>query len=279
MKQLCTYAIVRFMPFSETQEFANVGILLVAPKTGYVSYKLAPKSFARITHFFDDLEGNIYRCAMSNFEQELIRVREISSGFTGHKQVKIIEEVTRLREGIVSFSDMRALLHEDPQEALQELYERYIARNFITKQYREQQMVKALRQDLRKHISNVHYTKQKLHADYNVQVELPFVTKDCHVTKAIKPLSFSQSKPLSLIEHGEQWINRIKRLIKANSIKPHNMLFAIEKPKSKKDEMVNAYGEVKEEMESLDIRIALFEEKQKIYEFASDLDNGEFRLS
>jgi hypothetical protein len=36
------YAVVRFMPFIETREFANVGVVLIAPKTGKFLFKLAP---------------------------------------------------------------------------------------------------------------------------------------------------------------------------------------------------------------------------------------------
>jgi hypothetical protein len=31
---VCQYAVVRFMPFAETREFANVGIVIIAPKLG-----------------------------------------------------------------------------------------------------------------------------------------------------------------------------------------------------------------------------------------------------
>ncbi len=49
----CQYAIVRFMPYIETGEFANVGILLWAPKTRYLGFKLLRRKHARITQFFD----------------------------------------------------------------------------------------------------------------------------------------------------------------------------------------------------------------------------------
>lgn len=279
MKQLCKYAIVRFMPFSETQEFANVGVLLFSPKTGFVDFHLAPKNFGRVTHFFDDLNGELYRNTLIAFEQELTRVKEFGSQFVGEKQVELLEEVTRYREGIISFSETRAMLHNNPQVALEELYKMYVARNFVTKEYREQQMVKALRHDLKKHIANVHYTQQKLTADYNVQIDMPFVTKGCHMTKVIKPLSFNQAKPLNLIEHGEQWINRVKRLIKANTIEASNMLFALEKPSSEKKEIVKAYQEVTEEMKELDTKVVLFDDKKSIFQFASDLEHGEFKLT
>lgn len=38
MKKLVRFSVVRFMPFTETQEFANVGIVLHVPKDGTVLY-------------------------------------------------------------------------------------------------------------------------------------------------------------------------------------------------------------------------------------------------
>lgn len=34
MKYSCLYSIVRFAPYAETEEFANVGIVLTAPAYG-----------------------------------------------------------------------------------------------------------------------------------------------------------------------------------------------------------------------------------------------------
>ncbi len=279
MKQLCTYAIMRFMPISETQEFANIGILLISPKTGFIDYKIAPSNFKRVSHFFDDVDGSLYRCALTNLQKELDRVKGICSALRGTKQYEFIEEVTRTREGVIVFSETRALLHETPELALNELYNRYIARDFITEQYRERQMVKALRHDLKVNAPDVQYTQRKLRGEYGVQVELPFVLKNCTLVKAIKPLSFSQEKPLGLIEHGEQWINRIKRLVKAGNIQPQNMLFAIEKPTSSNDEIINAFGELEAEMGRLKIETALFDDRSKIYQFATDLGEESFALN
>lgn len=279
MKQLCNFAILRFMPFAETQEFANVGIMLYAPKTGFVDYLIAPKSFKRVTQFFDDLEGGLYKNAMTTFEKELARVKNYGLSITGEKQVKFFEEVTRFREGIIFFSESQAMLHENPKIALEELFRVYVARNFVTKEYREQQMVKALRHDLKKYIPDVHFTQQKLQAGKGVQIDMPFVSKRGLATKVIKPLSFNQTKPLALIEHGEQWINRVKRLIRSDTVQAKNMLFAVEKPRIDKVEILDAYTEVASEMASLETNLTMFEDRKSIFKFASDIDEEEFKLA
>lgn len=81
----CMYAVVRFMPFAETREFANVGVVVIAPKFGLYDFKLAPQKLVPqkfapqklglVTQFFDDLDGMVYKYAIEGFEAELERVR------------------------------------------------------------------------------------------------------------------------------------------------------------------------------------------------------------
>ncbi len=60
-KIACQYVIVRFAPYVETGEFANVGILMMAPRHGYFGFKLETRRHGRITRFFEELEPKLYR--------------------------------------------------------------------------------------------------------------------------------------------------------------------------------------------------------------------------
>ena len=50
-KYACQYAIVRFLPYLETGEFANVGIVMLCPDAGFFDFKLL-RHVRRITAFF-----------------------------------------------------------------------------------------------------------------------------------------------------------------------------------------------------------------------------------
>lgn len=52
MSNACIYSIVRFAPFAETEEFANVGIVLSAPAIRRMEYRLASENLERVNHFF-----------------------------------------------------------------------------------------------------------------------------------------------------------------------------------------------------------------------------------
>ncbi|WP_136630163.1 MULTISPECIES: DUF3037 domain-containing protein [Marinobacter] len=138
MKRIaCQYAIVRFMPYIETGEFANVGILLWAPKTRYLGFKLLRKKHARITQFFEELDRGVYLKTMANLDAELCRVQGMLKGQTAefgdndreygfHKG--LFRELIRPRETIVRFSEQRAVLGENPERTMAELYEYYVDR-------------------------------------------------------------------------------------------------------------------------------------------------------
>jgi hypothetical protein len=76
-KVACHYAIARFAPYVETGEFANVGILLMAPKAGFFGFKLQTRRHKRITGFFEEVDAKLYREAMRVLRDELERIHSI----------------------------------------------------------------------------------------------------------------------------------------------------------------------------------------------------------
>lgn len=106
------YAIVRFMPFVETREFANIGVAVIDPKTGKFSYKLAPKRFGRVTQFFDDLDGELYKNGVQIFDNELTRIEQFfhARSVVGQKLVDRFNELTRQRESVIHFGPLSTIV-------------------------------------------------------------------------------------------------------------------------------------------------------------------------
>lgn len=70
----CQYAIVRFAPFIETGEFANVGVVMMAAREGYFGFKLETQRYGRVTRFFEELDVKLYRATLYDLRDELRRV-------------------------------------------------------------------------------------------------------------------------------------------------------------------------------------------------------------
>lgn len=138
MRQACRYAIVRFMPFIEIGEFANVGIVLHCPESGFFNFKLSDRH-QRLTAFFENMEAGIYVEARKFFELELVRIKTlIESGAldqAGEIDIKagysLFDELLRPRETMIRFDAPRAVLTDNPQVKLEELYGFYVERKLI----------------------------------------------------------------------------------------------------------------------------------------------------
>ena len=277
MRQVFKYAIVQFMPYAETSEFANVGVLVCSPKTGYLDFKMANPRFARVTKFFDDLDGAVYKAAINTFVDELQLVKKHGAFLKSDNLLDYVVEVTRYRESLLRFSNLRTIASIEPEDILDKLYNRYVARDFLTKEYREEMMVRAIRKQINQKNIAVKYHQKKMVTELR-EVNLPLVAEVGDIYRVIKPLAFNQIKTTQLIEHGETWVNRFKYLINDRKLDAGQIMLPVEGPKSK-GKLDLAFKEVINEIKRLDVNVVDFEEEGKIMQFAAaDIDSSIFHL-
>jgi hypothetical protein len=131
---------MRFLPHRETGEFVNVGVVLHCPQTDYFGYRLAPlKRTGRVTRFFPELDVTLYKAALQGVAHELARVQakylplptkeEVAPDLAKRQKERFLE-VIRRREGLLHFGEAGSLMADNPQEALEELFGRFVERQF-----------------------------------------------------------------------------------------------------------------------------------------------------
>ena len=276
----CHYAIVRFMPYIETGEFANVGVLLWIPKTRQLSFKLLRRKYARITQFFEELDKAVYLKTMANMEAELLRIQSMlhhnkTTEFSGNGMEYgfhngIFDELIRPRETIARFSERRSILSEDPQKTLQELFDYYVGRNFVTREYQETILEKGIKKLLEQRSLASHFSKRKVE-DHLYSVTFPFVEQDADkVIKVIKPLFLGQADSTAIIEHGGHWKLKVNQLRKRNLLNGP-VLFPVKGPEdvSSSDIRFQAFKEARDSLADDAIEVVLYTEKARILEFAA----------
>jgi len=269
MRQIFKYVIIQFLPYTETGEFANIGVLVFSVKTGFFDFKLTPQRFKRIPHFFDKLDKNFYKNVISLFNEELANMQSMVKNLSGQDLLTYMENRLAFKESVVRFGNIRTIAMESNQDITDKLYNRYVMRDFIApKQHREKCMVKLLRTQLIEQKLDGIYKQKEIKTGLRV-VNLPFVAhfNQYGKTRIIKPMAFIQQKPTLLIEHGERWLNRFNWLIKANKIEAKNILLPIEPPK-KQGDLQQAYLEVINEIKNIKIKVIKFENKKEIFHFA-----------
>ncbi len=276
-KTACQYAIVRFAPFIETEEFANIGVVLFCPKTGVFQYRLQLKKHARITHFFEPLKADIFRASMVNLRAELDRIQKFANvdskyqlrldlGETEMSQ-RFFNQLTRSREGTVRFSDTRVVLAISPSETIDELFKFYVDRNFVNAEYGESLLEKEMRGLLNKHQLDKEFAKAELD-DGIYRKTFPFVKMENEkVVKVIKPFFLGQKRPTQIIDHGVTWIQAVKRFQSARKL-PREIMFAVKGPKNSGPRS-KAYDEIVNEMSYEGFLVVPTRNTDKILRYAS----------
>jgi len=273
-KFACQYAILRFLPYIETGEFANVGIVMVCPETGYFDFRMLGK-VRRITEFFEELKADIYRDAKKEFIQELERVKlfvehaDIGRNFDYNFVNKIFIELTRPREVMIRFDAVRPLLTEDPKQKLEELFAFYVERNFVTPVYQEGLIEKNVRNVLKSADLIGKYKRETLGNQEAYHATFPFVyMEDGYARKVIKPLNLAHNDPALIFDHGWAWMGKIKKL-RDMELLHDDVLLAVKGPRSVDKPEHDMYKEVVETFNRENIIVALVSDKEKILQFAN----------
>jgi hypothetical protein len=140
MKIVCNYAPLRFLPYRDTGEFVNVGVVVHCPQTGQFDFKLAPvKKTKRISGFFPGLNVEVFEAALNGAKRELERIQAEHAVSTSSRnitpetskaQMERFAALVSRREGLLFFGEAGALLSENAKDAMDLLYKRFIERQF-----------------------------------------------------------------------------------------------------------------------------------------------------
>ena len=270
-KLACRYAIVRFVPYAETGEFANIGIVLTCTKTGYFDFKLQTRKYARITAFFNKLDSDFYRYTLHTIEGELNRIKHATAVLAGGDRAdqfrQVFLQLVHPREAMIRFGDARAILTEDPEQELLELFEHYVNHDFVTKEYVEHTMTRRLQELLNQLPLTIPFRPAKLGNDW-VHANFELVQKrEKTPLKIIKAFNLTQQDPNDIYAHGDVWVPRIKRL-RDSGFLPEKTLFTVELPSPEHQKRYMASQEVVRTLREAKITVALQEEEEQIMDFA-----------
>lgn len=223
----CRYAVIRFCPYQETEEFANVGLLLTCPKTGYWGFKLEEKLPKRLGNFFSNLDSEVYKKAILHFKEELLSIQYLLKQLphTAEQIRTLFEGFVHPRESIIRFSTPKAMLHEDPEAALDYLFDSYVNHSFATPSY-QKKLNEKVNQILMSVSRGQKFYRQSIGND-SYKIQFPFVDDKKQVV--INPIYFPDDS--NSAGKGYEWIGKINRLEQSEVLKEvQKILFAFEIP-------------------------------------------------
>lgn len=276
-KFACQYALLRFRPFVETGEFANVGIVLIAPEARFFGFRLL-KHYGRITQFFHQLDRKVYLDGRELFKEELLRftgdLRRLA--LDGRKTQpdltlarNLFNELVRSREAMLQFADQRLVLADDPKVKLGQLFDHYVERNFVTKEYLERLLENNVRRMLFRAQIGAEYRREKIGSP-DFAVNFPFVQmQDGKARRIIKPLHLAQGDTTRILTHGGQWVDKVRRLRKRNAL-PADVMFPVTTPATN-TKPYEAFQEIRDELLEARIQVVPANDEGLILKFATQV--------
>lgn len=226
----CLYSIIRFMPFAETEEFANVGIILCAPKKGQIFYKLAKGNDARVKTFFRD--DRIYPTSKDALVTELKFARDNLTFFASPEKIStFFHSFVDTRESIFQFSDARVIMTEAPATMLETLYDRFVNHVDYTPERREDILARELKSRFDTYSELKKIFKKELIGGEFAKFTMPLVASNDGIALcSIKPLVFDQSDTSKMMEHCDKWTARVTRAADEGLLNLQGVLFPIAGP-------------------------------------------------
>lgn len=249
MKYICNYSILRFLPYPETGEFVNIGIVLIA-NNGDFRFKIEKKR-QRVTNFFPSLDAKIFMRARKEIDIELAR---LSGFFTTNREdiaglLSTFKHLIHPRETMMRFSDPGTMATENANQALSDLFDHYVKHSFATKEYQETVLERQLGKLLAASNLKQRYSEQKL-GSVDYPVKFPFVLMSgTEPVQALKPIHLGHDEPGKIIEHGDAWISKVRRLNSAGQL-ARDTLFIAGPPEEGRTKLLKAYKEIAEELKT-----------------------------
>ncbi|MDC9620291.1 DUF3037 domain-containing protein [Xenorhabdus bovienii] len=268
MSTPCLYSIIRYAPYAETEEFANIGVIVCAPKLGKMSFKLTKSNDTRVKSFFKD--DTIFHVVKPSIEKELQTACNLVSRINNpHKIADFFNTLTSPRESIFYYSTPRILLTSNYDTELMRLYRKFIKHTEHTKERREEILARELKERFQSYQDLKNLFRKEVIGGELTRFSMPLVARnDEHVLCAIKPLAFTQDEPSKMLEHCDTWVSRVKRAISEDIFNLESVLFTIDSHKKPSIAEQKAIDEIRKTLDSNKIPHFKYNDDSSIVQFA-----------
>lgn len=126
-QHVCNYAVLRYLPYPETGEFVNVGVVVHGAELGWFGHAGDDNDVRRVTQFFPSVVAADYQRQRKAMFEELERVRELILATNDRRLARsIFQELVKPRESVFRFGEMRTAMTDDPAALMQRLCEPHV---------------------------------------------------------------------------------------------------------------------------------------------------------
>ena len=120
---VCNYALLRFLPYPQTGEVVNVGVVVNCIQPCFLHFLVEEKMPDRVKALCPAYNPAAYKLAVEAMGKE---VKRISGRVRGPKDCQLaFNELVRPRESTLRYGEVKTLLCDDAQNVAEELFRRY----------------------------------------------------------------------------------------------------------------------------------------------------------
>lgn len=121
---VCNYALLQFLPYPETGEFVNVGVLVSCMEPCLLHFTGEREMPERVKAMFPRQNERAFADAMAALQTDMERAKSSVRDPKGCHLV--FGELVRRRESILRFGEVRTILTGAPRQLVEELFRRYV---------------------------------------------------------------------------------------------------------------------------------------------------------
>lgn len=242
MKTAYTYTLLRYVHDVASGEFANVGVVLLAPEARYAS-AVCRGTHGRISHFFPDMEREGFKSLMRYIESRIGELgdrlcNELSLEQTPADAGVLAKSVLPHDDSSLQWSPVSGGLCDDPAVKLEELYQRYVARyddKFVNKGRDDGEVWKRFKNSLdSKHVTAYLTAKKIAGADDEVEFSHAYKNSQWH---CFEPLSLDLAQADSIKQKAHRWLGQMVGV--QDSPEKFRIYFLVGAPKA--EQLRNSY--------------------------------------
>lgn len=248
MSAIYQYSIIRFLPFADLGEFANIGVVVLDMQNKILRFRLARRRFRRLREFFGEDAYRAYGAAIEHLRLELGSITAGDGFWMNWEPERAFSHLTRQHESSIVFSEIRTLLSKDfVDDVVDALFARLIERQ--RQEDHDLDLIKEIRHELV--VNGIRGFRAIRVADDIVPVTFPLAHRNGKIN-AIQPMVFTQKTPLAVFDHGAMWKRRLGYLLDRGKIGDKSVILAIDPPAvDASTSLMSAYGEAMKEIEAL----------------------------
>jgi Protein of unknown function (DUF3037) len=281
MKRTYDFATIGFRPYTETEEFVTIGVVALDTAARHFGFALLDaRKTARVRPMFPATVA-LYKEARQRLEAELTAIQRAVNGQGPGAEVPLFAAITNPREGVLCYPVKGRRMADGMEEVLEALRARFIDQNQLTPQQAvENQMATDLRKVLRaaKLLPAFEKDVKIGPEEFHVTFTLAHMAGEGRADRALRPLNFDLPTPTEIFNHGDTWINRLRRL-QRNGFRPDRCLFTTRAPKDADPLKQKAFAEIRKELLTDEIEMVAEDEADKIIEFARFPESVDLKLA